>query len=301
MKKIIVRIQGGTGNQLFQYAFARGVSSKLGLPYLIDKKVCDDARWDPHKIHRKYSLGLFNAKTPFAKDSDMLGLVWLRKHYRQFDAFYKYLRGKRLFMPFYYPERTFAYDSGVFDRNSSTYFDGDWQTEKYFAHIADEIRAEITPVQKLSEASERVREEIRASNAVSLHVRRGDYVTDPLAAKMHGVCTMEYYLAAIDHIEKSVEDPHFFIFSDDYSWSVENFKFLKHPVTCIKGSEASDYEDLALMSECRHHIIANSSFGWWGAWLNPRKDKIVIAPKVWFRNAPKADTRDVYASNWIRL
>ncbi|HVU06301.1 MAG TPA: alpha-1,2-fucosyltransferase [Thermodesulfobacteriota bacterium] len=301
MKKIIVRIQGGTGNQLFQYAFARGVSARLGMPYLIDKKVCDDARWDPHKIHRKYSLNLFNTKTPFAEDGDMFGFVGIRKHYKAFDAFYKYLRGKRFFLPFYYPEKTFAYDVEVFARKSSTYFDGDWQGEKYFRHIADELRAEITPVKALSEASLKALEEIKKANAVSLHVRRGDYVTDPLAAEMHGVCSMSYYAAAIAHIEKNVANPHFFIFSDDYAWSVENFKGLKHPVTCIKGTEASDYEDLALMSACKHHIIANSSFGWWGAWLNPRTDKVVVAPKVWFRNAPKADTKDVYAENWIRL
>lgn len=231
----------------------------------------------------------------------MVGFIGIRKHYKAFDAFYKYLRGKRFFMPFYYPERTFAFDPLVFEQKGSIYFDGDWQCEKYFSHIADEIRAEVTPVKALSAGTEKTRNEIRSANAVSLHVRRGDYVTDPLAATMHGVCSMDYYAAAIAHIEENVENPHFFIFSDDYAWSVENFKHLKHPVTCIKGSEASDYEDLALMSSCRHHIIANSSFGWWGAWLNPRPDKIVIAPKVWFRNAPKADTKDVYAENWIRL
>jgi hypothetical protein len=299
---IVVRIQGGTGNQLFQYAFARGVAARLGTTYLIDKKVCDDARWDPHKIHRKYSLDLFNTKTPFAKDSTMAGFVWIRKHYKVFDTFYKYLRGKRLFMPYYYPEKTFAFDPEVFDVKGTKYFDGDWQSEKYFNHIADEIRGEVTPVAPLSTQTEATRAEIKkAANPVSLHVRRGDYVSDPLAAQMHGTCSMDYYTAAIAHIENNVENPHFFIFSDDYAWSVENFKHLKHPVTCIKGSEKSDYEDLVLMSECRHHIIANSSFGWWGAWLDPRKDKIVIAPRTWFRNAPKANTKDIYPEGWIKL
>jgi hypothetical protein len=299
--KIVVRIQGGTGNQLFQYAFARGVSAKLGCEYLIDRRVCDDARYDPHKIHRKYSLDLFKTKVPVADDSVMFGFVGIRKYYKAFDTFYKYLRGKRFFMPFYYPERTFAYDPEVWNINRTTYFDGDWQTDKYFSHIADEIRAEVTAARPLSEQTKKTIEEIRKVTAVSLHVRRGDYVTDPLAAVMHGTCTMEYYQAAIAHIEKNLQNPHFFIFSDDFAWASENFKTLKHPVTCIKGSEVSDYEDLSMMRECKHHIIANSSFGWWGAWLNPRKDKIVIAPKVWFRNAPKANTKDIYADNWVRL
>lgn len=298
---IIVRIQGGTGNQLFQYAFARGVASKLKTDFLIDKSVCDNAKYDPHKIHRKYSLGLFNTKVKFAKDSDMFFFVWIRKHYKIFDTIYKYIRLKRFFLPFYYPERIFAFDPNVFSVKGIKYFDGDWQTEKYFKHIADEIRKEITSINPLSEKNIKIKEEIQNTNAVSLHERRGDYTTDLLAIEYHGVCSQDYYNKAIEYIEKNVSSPHFFIFSDDYEWSVENSKHIKHPVTCIKGSEDKDCEDLALISKCKHHIIANSSFSWWGAWLNPRKDKIVIGPKIWFRNAPKADTKDIFPEEWIKL
>lgn len=305
--KIIVRIQGGTGNQLFQYAFGRGVATNLSrrlnrpVELLIDKSVCDNTRWDPHKIHRKYSLGLFNTKVKFAKNSDFFGFIWLRKHYKFFNKFYDFLRFKKFFFPFYYPEQTFAYDENILLRKKNTYYDGYWQTEKYFKHIADDIRAEITSVIPLSKEMENIRQKIKVVNAVSLHIRRGDYIADNVATNYHGICSLEYYKNAIAYIEKHVNTPNFFIFSDDYAWAVENFKFIKNPVICINSSEASDYEDLALMRECKHHIISNSSFGWWGAWLNPRKDKIVIGPKAWFRNAPKADTRDTFPEEWKKF
>ena len=295
---IIIRIQGGTGNQLFQYAFARGVASKLGVTFLIDRTVMDNTKYDPHKIHRKYSLDKFNTKIEFAPDK---GFVAVRKHYKLFDTFYKYLRMKRFFLPFYFPERTFAFDEEVFERKDGTYFDGDWQTEKYFKHIEDEIRSEITEATPLSYKNQGILDGIKKANAVSLHVRRGDYTTDPLAIVYHGTCDMSYYKRAMEHIEKHVENPHYFIFSDDYNWSVENFAFLGENYTCVQGTEGKDHEDMILMSNCKHHIISNSSFGWWAAWLNPNKEKIVVAPTVWFRNAPKANTTDIIPDRWVKL
>lgn len=112
---------------------------------------------------------------------------------------------------------------------------------------------------------------------------------------------MQYYQKAIEYIAQRVDSPHFFIFSDDYEWSVENFKFLQFPYTCISNGADKNYEDMTLMSQCQYHIIANSSFSWWGAWLDPRKDKIVIAPKQWFANAPKNDTKDLLPDTWIKL
>ena len=134
-----------------------------------------------------------------------------------------------------------------------------------------------------------------------MHVRRGDYITDPLAITYHGVCSPEYYKSAIAYIEQHVDNPHFFIFSDDYEWSKENFKFINHPVTCVQGSEGKDYEDMELIRECKHNIIANSTFGWWGAWLNPKKDKIMIGPKKWFKNSPKSDIKDLLTDDWVKL
>lgn len=258
-------------------------------------------QYDPHKYHNKPCFPNLNVHVRFARDLDMFGFVWLRKHKIFFDPFYDKLRLKRILLPFYYPERTYAYDPDVFAQNNNIYFDGYWQTEKYFTHIADELRKEITPIKPLSEYSQSIRAEIQKTNAVSLHVRRGDYITDTSANAYHSVCSMEYYQRAITYMTERIPSPHFFIFSDDYEWSVENFKFLKHPFTCVRGSEERNYEDMRLMAQCKHHIIANSSFSWWGAWLNPSKEKQVIAPKQWFANAPKNDTRDLLPEEWVKM
>lgn len=298
---IIVRIQGGLGNQLFQYAFGRGVASRLQTGLLIDRTTLDSPKYDPHKIHRGYSLSHFNIKVRFAKDSDLFGFIWMRKHYKTFDRLYRSVRFKRVILPFYYPEQTFAFDRKVFSAGKNTYFDGYWQTEKYFKHIGDEIRQELTLTKAFSAGSQEISDRIRKTNAISLHVRRGDYISDQTAAAYHGICSPAYYRNAVAYIAAHVISPHFFIFSDDYEWSVQHFKSLPYAVTCVPGSAHTDFEDVALMSQCKHHIIANSSLGWWGAWLNPSTEKITIAPKQWFANVPKGDTRDLRPENWIKL
>ncbi len=292
---IIIRLEGGLGNQLFQYAFARAVSSRLKTTFLFD--------WAPFNEYfyvHKYSMQHFNAKINFAKDSDMFGFVWIVRHYKFFNFFYKYIRFKKVLMPFYYPERTFAFDPAVFSKNN-TYFRGFWQTEKYFKDISDELRRELTLVSPMSNYSQKINTEIKKTNAISLHVRRAELVTNPVMTAFHGFCPPEYYEKAIEYIASKVESPHFFIFSDDYEWSKNHFKTLKYPYTCVKNKADKNYEDLMLMAQCKHHIIPNSSFGWWGAWLNQSKNKMVIAPKQWFANAPKSDTRDLLPNNYVTM
>jgi hypothetical protein len=294
---IIVKLNGGLGNQLFQYAFARSVSSRLKTDFRLDTNPFNTY----YKFH-KYSLNHFNIKKQFAKDFDFFGFVWLVKQHRIFDTFYKYLRMRSKLMPFYYPQQTFHFDSSVFSKNG-TYFDGGWVTEKYFKEIETELREELTLNKPLSDYSQGMLEKIKKTQAVSLHVRRADYVTGSTFKDtpfIHGTCSMEYYKNAINYITEREQNPHFFIFSDDYEWSVENFKFLNYPVICVKNGAEKNYEDLILMSRCKHNIIANSTFSWWGAWLNNNKDKIVIAPQKWF-NTQKSNTKDVIPDTWVKF
>ncbi|MDP3957988.1 MAG: alpha-1,2-fucosyltransferase [bacterium] len=296
---IIVKTYGGLGNQLFQYAFARAVASKLKTDFRLDVDLTPI--YAHLKIH-PYALGYFNTRIEKAADSDMWGFVWLRRRKKFFNFAYRHMRLKRKLLPFYYPEKTFAFDLDVFNQGDPTYFDGFWQTGRYFESIADEIRQEITLKEPLSPYSREIEGKIKKEETpISLHVRRGFYVSDATSSAFHGVCSPEYYEAAIRYITERVKNPHFFIFSDDYPWAAENFKTLQYPHTCINNPEALGHEDMTLMSKCHHHIIANSSFSWWGSWLNPRKDKIVIAPKKWFANAPKNDTRDLFPENWIKM
>ena len=293
---IIVQLNGGLGNQLFQYAFARSLSVQLKREFRLDL-----APFATYYKADPYGLGKFNIKEQIARDSDLLGFIWLRKHNAFFRFIYHRLRLKYLFSFFYYIERTFMYDQQV-SSSEASYYEGFWQTEKYFKNIEDELRKEITLKASFSEHSQEILEQIEKTNAVSLHVRR--YASEHINP-WHGFCSLEYYVEAINLIAKSFPNPHFFIFSDNYPWVIENFlpilESLGHPFTLVENDNGKNSEDMILMSHCKHHIIANSSFSWWGAWLNPRKDKMVIAPKKWFANAPKNDTRDLLPEGWIKI
>ena len=141
---------------------------------------------------------------------------------------------------------------------------------------------------------------IQSTESVSLHVRRADYIQNALTNKIHGTCDQDYYDRAIRYIAERVIDPHFFIFSDEPEWVKENLK-IDFPMTVVDCNDASrNYEDLRLMSTCKHNIIANSSFSWWGAWLNPNPDKLVITPEQWF-NDKKRNTKDLIPEQWVKM
>lgn len=135
---------------------------------------------------------------------------------------------------------------------------------------------------------------------MSIHVRRGDYINNPETFKLHGVCGLDYYHAAIEYITKRTNTPVFYIFSDDISWAEENIKSKNQMIFVKETPHGKDYFEMYLMSVCKHNIIANSSFSWWGAWLNKSPEKIVIAPKKWM-NETSIDTTDLVLKNWIRI
>lgn len=170
-----------------------------------------------------------------------------------------------------------------------TYMNDYWQNEKYFLDYSNEIRQDF----KLKFVSGK---KITTPNSVSIHIRRADYVNIPRIAQAVGICTEAYYQKAIKFIAKKIKKPTFFIFSepDGLEWAKTSLKF-DYPYTLVKSGK--DYEDLELMSSCQHNIIANSSFSWWGAWLNPNPQKIVIAPDPWFNNKKT----EIIPHGWIKL
>jgi hypothetical protein len=180
------------------------------------------------------------------------------------------------------------------------YLNGYWQSEKYFKSAEDKLRSELCLFDKPDEANQKILDEIVQCPAVSLHIRRGDYITNPSAALVHGVCSLDYYHSAIRHITAHVENPYFFVFSDDPQWVKDNLK-IGYPVQFVEANGPDrGAEDMRLMKSCRHHIIANSSFSWWAAWLNDRLDKIVVAPRIWFLDT-KIDTKDLIPEQWHRI
>ncbi len=291
---IIVKIIGGLGNQMFQYAFGRTLAEK----YDTDLKL-DVSEFETYRLH-KYSLGVFNIVEKFATPEEVKRIA-----FEEYAPIVKYIRsklGKSVWKKSksYKEEKRFYFDPTVFDFGDDIYLEGYWQCEKYFKDIEDVIRKELTLNRSLDRKNREVSELMRDSNSVSLHIRRGDYVSNPDTKAALGICSLEYYKLCIEHISRDVENPHFFLFSDDIAWTKKNIE-IDYPATVVDGNSAdSNYADLFLMSNCKHNIIANSSFSWWGAWLNDNPDKIVIAPKTWFVNSPLTP-RDIIPENWLRL
>ena len=206
-------------------------------------------------------------------------------------------------------EDTFQpFDPMVLKAGKNVYLEGYWQSEKYFKEIEYIIRKDLIIKPNLKGRNKDIAKKIVSENSISLHIRRGNYVANPEIFKVHGTCEQEYYYEAIDYITENVKEPYFYIFSDEIEWAKDNFKIeYAHTFVDINigfdGENYQDeknYEDLRLMSLCKHNIIANSSFSWWGAWLNQNPEKIVIAPKKWF-NDESLDTSDLIPNSWIRI
>lgn len=291
---VIVRLMGGLGNQLFQYAAARRVAWVNNVPLKLDVSSFAANNF------RKYSLEHFDIAGHIASPQEIARFNKSRSKrvIRLASRLVNKLR------PYHerpvIRERHFYFDPNMLKVSGQVYLDGYWQSEKYFKDIEEVIRREFKVKHRFDKANEQVANSIMNTESVSLHVRRSDYVLDTQVNQVHGVCPLDYYYAAIQALTKFVVNPHFFIFSDDPQWAKGNLK-LSHPVTFVTHNNADkDYEDLRLMTICKHHIIANSTFSWWGAWLCEHPAKMVFAPKIWFRT-DKRNTKDLIPDSWYVL
>ena len=293
---IIVKLIGGLGNQLFQYAAGRRLAELHGVPLKLDLR-----GFETYRLH-KYSLHAFRIREELATPEEIRRLDWRGQRtpgglwLRAVQALRPYCR-RTLFLE----EHLGPYDPNILKTPRDVYLGGYWQSEKYFRDIADIIRREFTVREDLAAESARVAAEIRGAESVAVHVRRGDYVWNPETTKYHGLSGPEYYRRGVEEIARRVGGKlHLFFFSDDPDWVAANLLF-DWPSTYVRHNDASrNYDDLRLMSLCRHDVIANSSFSWWAAWLNANPGKIVCAPKQWINN-PEIDTRDILPDTWISL
>lgn len=290
---IITHIIGGLGNQMFQYAAGRALSSRHDQLLYLD--TLDYAKYDLHQgfeLERIFSPSVnISTKEDISKLLGWQGHSILKKIAQRTKL--KILRSEALII-----EPHFQYWSSFCNLSDNCYLVGYWQSEKYFKSIESIIRKDFLFKLPMSTHNQWVADQIMSCNSVSLHVRRGDYVENINNLKIHGVCSLDYYRVAIQHIFDKTKQPHLFIFSDDITWVKYN---LKIDLPCLyidhnRGTES--YNDMRLMSLCRHHVIANSSFSWWGAWLNPQPNKIVIAPAQWF-NVTNIDSSDLCPVNWL--
>ena len=279
---------------MFQYAAGRALSLERGVPLCLDI-----SGFSSYGLHQGFELQrIFNCTAGIANESDLRDILgWQSSSHIRHLLLRKEMalfRRKELVV-----EPQFNYWPGIKRVPNDCYLVGYWQSEKYLSESASQIRADFTFLQPLEDQNEKLSQLMNSVNAVSLHVRRGDYATNPQTTATHGLCTLDYYRNSIQYVAERVQQPNFFIFSDDIAWVRDNLN-IPHQcqyVDCNQGEES--YNDMRLMSMCNHHIIANSSFSWWGAWLNPKRDKIVVVPKNWFAN--QTDAIDLLPQSWVKL
>ena len=267
---ITMRLEGGLGNQLFQYAAGRAASLKLGVELHLDDRNCNPNSNRPYLLHHfghaaKIARG--NHLPPKAFRG-LTGKILLK--YWEARGYYILQRNPNLCRQLLQPK-------------VGDYFSGFWQDERYFQDIANVLRKELQVITPPSEENKLILQEIKMTNSVALHVRRGDYISHPSNLNAFAACSPNYYIEAMKFLEVKIAGPlRYFVFSDDIIWVRLNIELPKNVVFVDINNDQTSYEDLRLMSNCAHNIIANSTFSWWGAWLNANVQKMVIAPRKWY-------------------
>lgn len=287
-------MQGWLWNQMFQYAFWKSLAHAHNTELALDIRAYGSYE------SRNYCLWVFHLNERFSTLSEVpCYTLFPRNKFTERLV----LLGERigaLLNKNHIREKSLAFDSSIFSRKGNLYLEWYWPSEKYFLNIREEIISDFTVKISPSEENERLLNMITSSLSVSLHVRRGDYVTNANATKFHWICGLDYYYSAIELIRSKIASPNFFIFSDDIQWVKDNLR-IEWDVTFVDCNDSDkNYEDLRLMYSCSHHIIANSTFSWWWAWLWRNPNKLVIAPKQWILD-PNINTKDVIPDNWIKL
>ncbi len=286
---IITRLQGGLGNQMFQYAAGLRLAAARQTQLKLDLTLLDvrDGR-----TPRTYELDRFRISAEYATAEEIEARLAKRPLAARIS--------RRLDRRAAARERHFHYDPAVARLPDGSCLEGYWQSERYFVDVAARVRQEFGFRSGPSGRNAELARQIAARAAVSVHVRRGDYAADAATHAAHGLCPVDYYQRAAAYVAERIRAPLFVLFSDDPEWTRAHLDLGGAAIVADHNSAHDGPEDLRLMSLCRHHVIANSSFGWWGAWLNADPEKIVIAPERWFRDGAR-DTSDLLPDRWVKL
>jgi hypothetical protein len=283
----IIKFLGGLGNQMFQYALYKTLQKKF------PNVKADLHGYKNYPLHNGFELEkIFNIKL---KKTNKFTKDLYNKHNRKW--MYRKLRRLLNLKNAYQEEKSlFAFDPSILTDTKSRYYWGYWQNLRYFDVIADDLRIDFQFKNKLTGANQQTLSEIQQTESIAIHVRRGDYLKDPL---LGGLCGPDYYQQAINHMLSKVDSTQFFIFSDDITWCQKHLPLTQAKfISWNKGAES--YIDMQLMSACQHNIIANSSFSWWAAWLNPNPSKIVVYPKKWVNDNQTLESMST-PENWTAL
>ncbi|WP_159947791.1 alpha-1,2-fucosyltransferase [Polaribacter septentrionalilitoris] len=294
-KKVVVYLKGGLGNQMFQYAFASIIAKKNNTILNIDKSFFNEKNQVNNHVIRFFELDIFNLKYDLYDSEKNNYFVKKLK---------SLLRKLKIVKDRKYKESTFEFSKDALSLKKPVYINGYFQSYKYFIGYEDYIRDLFTfSFEKMGRENSMILNDIRSSNSVSIHVRRGDYIEHKSINEAHGLCSLDYYHKALNTILEKDHKVKIFFFSDDIEWVQSSFNNLEQKKVFInKNTGYNSWKDMCLMSFCKHNIIANSSFSFWGAWLNSNPEKIVIAPKIWFANPEiQQKTKDLIPQEWIRF
>ncbi len=283
---------------MFQYAAGRALAIRNGSALKLDLR-----GFERYSLHQGYQLSkVFSIDVAAATESEIRTVLGWQRHrvarrIVQAEWLMSFGIARYLREPRNYCWSTFARLRGP------AYLEGYWQSECYFEPIRDQIRSDFKYCRPIDRGNAVLAEQMERGMSVSLHVRRGDYVTNTRAAQRHGTCDLEYYDRAIRFIADRFERAEFYAFSDDMAWVRKNLGALGVPITYVDhNDDDASYNDMRLMSCCKHNIVANSSFSWWGGWLNRNEKKIVIAPKRWFADGVRqAAATNICPPSWVRL
>jgi len=294
---IVARLQGGHSNQLFQYAMARRLADKLHTDLVLDLSWFDD--FADVDTPRYYELDCYPIKARTVKSLEGYRVIDPRQPVSKLQQMLRKLHiGNAIWMHY---EKHQGFNEDAMHLPDNTLPVGFWQCEKYFVDIRGMLLRELEPKTKLSERNTKLLKRIESTDAISVHVRRGDYVTNKQAKAFHGLLGPDYYKKAVKYLVDKTKSKnlHAFVFSNDIEWCKKNIK-LDVPTTFVEGNDKGS-DDMRLMKHCKHFVMANSSFSWWGSWLSENPGKITIAPKVWFKDIKTNNDIDIALDSWVRL
>jgi hypothetical protein len=271
----IVKIIGGLGNQMFQFALYKSLQARFAEERVLVDLHC----FNGYKKHHGFEIGrVFGSSYEEATLGEVARVAYPYPNFQTWRYGSRLLPNRKSMVK---EKPDFTFEPTALTRPTDTYYDGYWQHEEYFSDIRQDILQTFRFPNFTDKANKEAAAEVQSSNSVAVHIRRGDYTHDKL---FHDICTLPYYERAIRHIESAVDCELFCIFSDDMDWCREHIAPLlggKRIIYADWNTGKQSFQDIHLMSLCRHNIIANSSFSWWGAWLNENPNKIVVAPSQW--------------------
>ena len=292
---IVVRFEGGLGNIMFEYACGRRMAHVNNTALLFDVDACKTNPLGDYS----FNLEAFNINIQpnLASPEDLERYRSYRSIPSKKAFFHNLLRADK---KKYIEEKYYHFDPGILALRGDMYLHGWWQTEKYFSDIREILLNDFSLRNPFTGTNSETAEKIKNSESVSIHIRRLDYVKNPKTRQYHGELPKNYYDATLELVAAQARNPRLFIFSDDVPWVKEHMRF-PFETHYIEGNRNLPHEDITLMSLSKHNIIANSSFSWWGAWLNRNPGKIVVAPTPWVAETSKQDSKDVVPGSWIKL